>query len=190
MYYQGASHQLRFTPIACERTSFIPLPVEHVDMALDVEVPDPPDLTNRGIPNEFQTIEEVGTAEDYRPEELEAVLAEGAWEEGFREWREYTDLSEREYRIASDLGLVQSIDIFWNPNTERLDYSIPQVPDKWREQSVERDVTASTIENALDDLGDVIVEMIEDGYLDWGTEGADYEIWTEDRFGSTGEPET
>lgn len=158
-------------------------------MTLDVEVPDPPDLTNRGVPSEFEAIEEGGTGEAYRPEELETALAEGAWEEAFREWREYADLSEREYAIATDLGLVRDLDIFWNPDARHIEYTVPHVPDEWRDRNVETDVTASAIENALDDLGDVVVEMLEDGYLEWGDEGTIDEIWTEGRFGSAGSPE-
>jgi hypothetical protein len=77
-------------------------------MALDVAVPEPPDLANRGLPSEFAGVEDVEAVDDVaalRREELDAVLRDGAWREAFEEWAEYTDLTE-----AVDVEGVDSLD--------------------------------------------------------------------------------
>lgn len=83
-------------------------------MALDVEVPEPPDLSNRGMPRGFELQDETLGSEDFYREDLEDLLQEGAWKEGFNEWTEYTNLDEEQARIVSDLGLFQAFDFYWD----------------------------------------------------------------------------
>lgn len=156
-------------------------------MGLDVEVPDAPQLSNRGLPSEFEAVEAVGGAEDLRREELEAVLRDGAWQEAFREWAAYTDLTAEEFRVALDLGLVERLDVFWDPMEERLRSSAPPVPEDWRERTdrpvSDAEALAARLEAELADLGDAVVEMLEDAYVAWGDEEATDPVWGEETFG-------
>ena len=140
-------------------------------MGLDVEMPDPPQLSNRGVPNEFEAVETVGGAADLRREEIEEILHDGVWNEAVEEWAEYTDLTEDEFTILSDLGLFQQFDVFWDATEEHLDFQAPSLPDDWQRQvsDLPTDVDGFPMraETELTDLGHTIVEMLEDAPIDW-----------------------
>jgi hypothetical protein len=145
-------------------------------MVLDVESPDPPDLTNRGLPSDLDIAELPGNSNDLRREELETVLREGAWNEAFQEWAAYTDLTEGEYRTLQDHGLLQALDFYWDPVDEQLRFEVPELPGEF-----DREDLAAMAQAELTDLGHTVVEMIEDAYTDWG--GMETEApWTEELF--------
>jgi hypothetical protein len=134
-------------------------------MALEIEVPEPPDLSNRGMPREFEWQEETLGSEDFYREDLEDLLQEGAWKEGFNEWTEYTNLNEEQVRIVSDLGLFQALDFYWDPTEDRLRFDAPTISDAQRGRNVTESLDSSTvsmIDGELDDLGRVVHEMLED----------------------------
>lgn len=145
-------------------------------MALDVETPDPPDLTNRSLPSEFDPLEDVDDLGDLRRAELEEILHDGAWNEAFREWAEYTDLDEEEFRTVLDAGWVDELDVYWHPTERRVRFEVPDPPAavSWNE----RLSTRATVE--LTDLGETVVETIEDGYVDWDEEGTGVAAWREE----------
>lgn len=156
-------------------------------MALDVAVPEPPRLSNRAVPSELEAVEAVGGAGDLRREELEAVLASGAWREAFAEWAAYTDLTDEEYDLVRDLGLLQELDVFWDPSEARLRAEPPTLPDGWEDRV---DVSpsdarrlGSTLAAELAELAQTLVEMLEDGYVDWGETGETDPVWSEETFG-------
>lgn len=153
-------------------------------MALDVEPPEPPDLSNRGVPGAFEAVEAVGGAADLHRQEVEAVLRDGAWREGFEEWAAYTDLTEPEYRAALELGLIDGIDFYWNPAEGRLAFELPPVPENWRERvSGELPAGPGTVEAAVRELGRTVLDLVNEAYLDPGeSEGGD-PVWTEELFG-------
>jgi hypothetical protein len=72
-------------------------------MSLDVDPPDPPELAAVD-PNEYEDAEVAGG--EYRRDDLEALLREGAWEDAFSEWADGTDMDESDWAIALDLELV------------------------------------------------------------------------------------
>jgi hypothetical protein len=153
-------------------------------MALDIEVPDPPDLSNRGMPREFELQDETLGGEDFYREDLEDLLQEGAWKEGFNEWSEYTNLDEAQVRIVSDLGLFQAFDFYWDPTEDRLRIDSPTIPDDWRERDATASLDSSTvslIDNELDDLGRAVQEVLED-YLERNDDASDYG-WGEETYG-------
>ena len=78
-------------------------------MTLDV---DPPDHTELAAvdPNEYEDAEVSGG--EYRRDDLEAFLREGAWEEAFDERAAGSDMDEDDWRIAVDLSLVSRFDFF------------------------------------------------------------------------------
>lgn len=158
-------------------------------MALDVETPEPPDLTMRGTPSDFRSGEKARGMGDFRREELETMLKEGAWKEGFEEWAEYTDLAEEEIRAIADLELFRALDFYWDPDDEMLRYDAPDVPDDWRErapESLTSSSQASRVETELDDLGRTVLEELQDTYLD-RSDGASNDVWSDEAFGERGE---
>jgi hypothetical protein len=154
-------------------------------MALNIEVPDPPDLSNRGTPSGFEWEEETLGSEDFYREDIEDLLQEGAWKEGFNEWTEYTSLDEEQVRLVGDLGLFQAFDFYWDPTEDRLRFDAPTVPDDWRERDGTGSLDSSAIsliDNALDDLGRAVQEVLE-GYLERNDEASGYG-WGEDTYGN------
>jgi hypothetical protein len=152
-------------------------------MAPDVDLPTPPDLTNRGIPDELDADEGVVGERDLHRAELERVLDEGAWREGFEEWAEYTDLSETDVQQAEAVGLFRALDLFWDPDAERLRYQVPEVPGDWDDRVGGEGSPASTVQQELDELGRTVAETIATDYVDWGAaEPADL-VWSVQTFG-------
>ncbi|WP_433629404.1 hypothetical protein [Halomicrococcus sp. NG-SE-24] len=157
-------------------------------MSLDVDLPEPPDLSNRGMPREFEWLEETSGSEEFHREALEDWLQDGAWKEGFNEWAEYTDLDEKQVRAVDDLGLFQAFDFYWDPTDDRLRYDAPSVPDDWRERDATESFDSSTvsmIDAELQNLGRTVQEMLED-YLERSEEASDY-VWSEETFGQSRE---
>ena len=144
-------------------------------MGLDVEIPDPPQLSNRGVANEFEAVEAVGGAADLRRQEIEEILHDGVWNEAIEEWAEYTDLTEEEFTILVDLGLFRQYDVFWDSTEEHLGFEAPTLPDDWKElvsiQPTDVNGFPMRAETELSDLGHTIVEMLEDAPIDWVGEG-------------------
>jgi hypothetical protein len=153
-------------------------------MALDIEVPEPPDLSNRGMPREFEWQEETLGSEDFYREDIEDLLQVGAWKEGFNEWAEYTNLDEEHVRIISDLGLFQTFDFYWDPTEDRLRFDAPTISDDWRKQDATESLDSSTvsmIDGELTDLGRAVLEILED-YIERNDEASDYG-WGEETYG-------
>ncbi|WP_254841171.1 hypothetical protein [Natronomonas marina] len=143
-------------------------------MTLDVDPPDPPELEEID-PNNYEDAEVVGDT-DYKREEIEALLAEGAWEQAFYEWAESTDLDEEAFAIVTDLGMLQRFDFFWDAFADRVGYHAPGLPEDWKERAVHPDLdsweTVSGINAALAELGDTVSRTLKADYIDWET---DYE---------------
>ncbi|ELY63366.1 hypothetical protein [Natrinema versiforme] len=136
------------------------------------------------MPREFEWQEETLGSEDFYREDIEDLLEEGAWKEGFNEWAEYTNLDEADVRIVSDLGLFHAFDFYWDPTEDRLRFDAPTIPDDWRERNVAESLDSSTvsmIDSELDDLGDTVHEELED-YLERNDEASDYG-WGEETYG-------
>lgn len=134
-------------------------------MTLDVSIPDPPDLSNRGRPSDFDWEEsETLGSEDFYREDLEDLLQEGAWREGFEEWAEYTDLDEETVRVVDDLDLFQDFDFYRDSTDDHLRFDAPTVPEDWRERDVTESLDSSTvsaINGELHDLGRAVHETLQ-----------------------------
>jgi hypothetical protein len=141
-------------------------------MSLDVTVPAPPTL-DRVDPNEYDDADVVGDT-DYKRDELEALLREGAWEEAFTEWAAETGLDEREFGIVTDLGMIEQFDFFWDSFAERVGYHAPGIPEDWKERNYHPELdswgTVSGINAALTELGQIVCDVLLDEYVDWETE--------------------
>jgi len=143
-------------------------------MALDVPVPDPPELEAMD-PNEYEDAEVVGEA-DYRREEIESFLREGAWEKAFTEWAAETSMTETDFAVVRDLGLLERFDFFWDSHADRVGYHAPGLPEDWKEREIHPDIdswgTVSAVNAGLTELGQVVCDVLKAEYIDWET---DYE---------------
>ena len=141
-------------------------------MSLDVELPEPPTL-NAVDPNEYEDAEVVGDT-DYRREELEAFLKEGAWEEAFEEWTAGADMDAEDWRIVEDLELVSRFDFFWDDFADRVGYHAPGLPEDWKVRDLHPDLeswgTVSAINAGLTELGQIVCEVLKERYIDWEAE--------------------
>ena len=138
-------------------------------MSLDVPAPDPPELQPAFDPEEYDDVDVQG--DEYRREELQEYLEEGAWERAFDEWAEHSDLGEREWRIVTDLELVSRFDFFWDDFADRVGYHAPGLPEDWKERDLHPDLdswgTVSAINAGLTELGQIVCETLKAEYIDW-----------------------
>jgi hypothetical protein len=141
-------------------------------MTLDVEIPPPPEL-EQVDPNEYDDAEVVGDT-DYKRDELEALLKDGAWEAAFSEWADDTGMDEREFDIVTDLGMLRQFDFFWDSFAERVGYHAPGIPEDWKEREYHPELdswgTVSSINAGLTELGQIVCDVLLDEYIDWETE--------------------
>ena len=138
-------------------------------MALDVEVPPPPEL-NQVDPNEYEDADVVGDT-DYKRDEIEALLEDGAWTEAFTEWAAETNMDERTFDIVTDLEMLRQFDFFWDSFAERVGYHAPGIPEDWKEREYHPGLdswgTVSAINAGLTELGQIVCETLKREYIDW-----------------------
>jgi hypothetical protein len=143
-------------------------------MSLDVDPPTPPDLEQID-PNEYDDADVVGDT-DYKREELEQYLRDGAWAEAFGNWAAETGLSAADYEIMLDLEMIQRFDFFWDSFAERVGYHAPGIPEDWKEREYHPDIesweTVSSINASLTELGQEVCDVLKDEYIEWES---DYE---------------
>lgn len=143
-------------------------------MGLNVNTPAPPELESKD-PNEYEDAEVVGDT-DYRREEIEQFLKDGAWEEAFDKWTEQTNMDESVFEIIDDLGLIEQFDFFWDSYAERVGYHAPGIPEDWNERDIHPGLDSwgivSSMNAGLTELGQVVCDVLKDDYIDWET---DYE---------------
>jgi hypothetical protein len=141
-------------------------------MTLNVDPPEPPELQEVD-PNEYDDAEVVGDT-DYKREELETFLKEGAWEKAFSEWAEHTDMDKQELGIILDLDIIQRYDFFWDSFADRVGYHAPGIPEDWKERDLHPELeswgTVSGINAGLTELGQTVCDVLKDEYIDWETE--------------------
>jgi len=141
-------------------------------MSLHVDAPAPPELEAHD-PNEYEDAEVVGDT-DYRRDEIEGFLADGAWERAFESWAADTNLDESEFEIVLDLGLLEEFDFFWDSYAERVGYHEPGIPEDWKEQNYHDAIdswgVASSINASLTELGQVVCDVLKDEYIEWESE--------------------
>ena len=141
-------------------------------MSLTVETPSPPSLES-GVDADAYDDADVG-GDEYRRDELEAFLEEGAWEEAFTAWAAETGMTEREFAIVRDLGLVQRFDFFWDDFADRVGYHAPGLPEDWKEREIHPDLDSwnavSSINAGLTELGQEVCDVLKNDYIDWEAE--------------------
>ncbi len=140
-------------------------------MSLSVEIPEPPEL-NEVDPSEYEDAEVAG--DDYRREDIEALLQDGAWEEAFEVWAQDATVSEAEWEIILDIGLLGEFDFFWDDFADRVGYHAPGIPEDWKVREVHPDIESwgevSSINAGLTELGQLVCEVLKEEYIDWEAE--------------------
>ena len=143
-------------------------------MGLDVEPPAPPELEPELDADEYEDVEVQGS--DYRREDLQELLEDGAWEDAFAEWAAGTGTDEDDWRIVLDLGMIARFDFFWDDFADRVGYHAPGLPEDWKTRDLHPDLdswsTVSAINAGLTELGQLVCETLKEEYIDWE---ADYE---------------
>ena len=143
-------------------------------MGLDVSTPAPPELRTQVDVDEYDDVDVQG--DEYKREELQTFLEEGAWAEVFAEWADTTSMDEDTFEIATDLDLFAGFDFFWDDFADRVGYHAPGLPEDWRERDLHPALDSwgrvSAINAGLTELGQVVCDVLESEYIDWE---ADYE---------------
>jgi hypothetical protein len=143
-------------------------------MTLAVEAPEPPELSPEKNVDEYDDVDV--TDGNYRRDELQSYLEDGAWERSFAEWAEHSELDEQDWEIVLDLDLVSEFDFFWDDFAERVGYHAPGLPEDWRERKIHPDIeswgTVSAINASLTELGQIVCDVLKEEYIDWD---ADYD---------------
>ncbi|MDF9746597.1 hypothetical protein [Natrinema salsiterrestre] len=137
-------------------------------MTLDVEIPDPPTLHGSRNVGDFDAVDEPDerTGDTVRREALADFLEAGAWEDAFDEWAKETYMTEGEFRVVVELGLIDEFDFYWNQSAEDVGYRAPTVPADSvaaRDDLDEHDV--EDIAEELDSLGLIVSEVLETDYI-------------------------
>jgi hypothetical protein len=138
-------------------------------MSLDVDPPEPPELNPAQDVADYDDADPGGA--EYRREELQEFLEDGAWEEAFDQWAALTDLDETAFGVVRDLGMVQEFDFFWDSFATRVGYHAPGLPENWRERDIHPNLDSwdavSGINAAMAELGGVVSETLGEEYVDW-----------------------
>mgnify|MGYP006977846280 CR=1 FL=1 len=139
------------------------LTIQHDHMALDVPVPDPPSLHGPQTRGEYEAIDNeiVDTEDDYRREEVEGFLQQGAWRDAFEEWSQQSGLSTEDFAVVEAHGLIDAFDFYWDPASDEVGYRAPSLPESARD-AVE---DPGEVDMELDTLGRTVSEMLENDYL-------------------------
>ena len=143
-------------------------------MGLNVDPPAPPELSTGLDADDYDDVDVQGS--DYRRDELEEFLHDGAWERAFDDWMDDTDMDEADFAVATDLGLFEEFDFFWDDFADRVGYHAPGLPEDWRERDLHPDLDSwgrvSAINAGLTELGQVVCVVLKNEYIDWE---ADYD---------------
>ncbi len=141
-------------------------------MSLAVDTPEPPHLSLEATADEYDDVDVDG--DEYRREELQTFLHDGAWEQAFQEWAQRSELEEDEWEIVLDLELVEEFDFFWDDFAARVGYHAPGLPENWREREIHPELdswgTVSGINAGLTELGQTVCDVLKDEYIDWEAE--------------------
>jgi hypothetical protein len=138
-------------------------------MTLDVDAPSSPSLSTKVDASQYEDADVQG--DDYRRDELEAYLSDGAWDDAFEEWAAHTDLTEEEYAIIRDIDMFEEYDFFWDSFADRVGYHAPGIPEDWKAREYHPEIdswnTVSGINAAMTEFGQVVADVLEDDYIDW-----------------------
>ncbi|MDG5775210.1 hypothetical protein VB773_20485 [Haloarculaceae archaeon H-GB2-1] len=134
-------------------------------MVLDVSIPDSPSLHGPQPRGEYEAIDNPVSdpEDDYRREEIETILASGAWNDAFEEWAAQTGLTAATFEVVVEYDLIDDFDFYWDATTDEVGYQSPTIPQAARD--VLDTEVVDEIESELDTLGRVVSEMLENDYL-------------------------
>jgi hypothetical protein len=138
-------------------------------MSLDVETPAPPELDPE---TDAEAYDDVNVdVSEYRREELDEFLRDGAWAAAFDTWTARTDIDKETFAVIVDLELFSQFDFFWDSFAGRVGYHAPGIPEDWRHREIHPGLdsweTVSTINAGLTEFGQTVCDVLKDEYIDW-----------------------
>lgn len=129
-------------------------------MPLEVDPPAPPTIITEGSAEDDQ----------YLRSEIQSSFASGAWEQAFERWASETSMDEQEFAVATELGLFDQFDFFWDEFAGRVGYNAPGIAEDWKERRYHDELTSwkqvSSINAGLAEFGQVVCEVLKEDYLD------------------------
>jgi hypothetical protein len=141
-------------------------------MSLDVETPPPPHLEGNANAEEYDDVDVEG--DNYRRDDLQAYLEDGAWERAFEEWADDADVDEESFAVIVDLKLFERFDFFWDDFANRVGYHAPGIPEDWKRRDLHPDLdsweTVSGINAGLTELGQTVCDVLKAEYIEWESE--------------------
>lgn len=139
-------------------------------MGLDVPAPEPPTLRDERDVQSYDDVD-VEAESDYRRDQLNEFLHDGAWADAFGQWSERATMVESEFDIAVDLDLFEQFDFFWDDFAGRVGYHAPGLPEDWKEHNLHPALdswsTVSSINAGLTELGQTVCDVLADDYIEW-----------------------
>lgn len=142
-------------------------------MSLDIDAPPAPRIVSNTDVADYEDVEVFGS-QNYRREELQEFLEDGAWERSFNEWAEHTDVTEVQFSIVTDMDLLSNFDFFWDDFANRVGYHAPGLPENWKERNLHPKLTSwgdvSAINAGLTELGQIVSDVLKEEYVDWEAE--------------------
>jgi len=134
-------------------------------MALDVSVPDSPPQSGSWPRGAYNSVSppETGATDEYHRDELEGMLEDGVWADGFEEWAAGTTITETEFALLVRHGLIERLDFYWDPVTDEVCYRVPDLPDDTRE-ALAAGTDADEVESELDSLARTVSATLENEY--------------------------
>ena len=141
-------------------------------VTLDVPAPDPPELAVGRDAADYDDTDP--GSDDYRREEIQTFLRDGAWTDAFDEWAATTDLDEDDWQVVTELGLTAGFDFFWDDFADRVGYHAPGIPEDWKERDLHPELNSwnrvSAINAGLTEFGQTACDVLKAEYIDWESE--------------------
>ncbi|KAB7512467.1 hypothetical protein DM867_12815 [Halosegnis rubeus] len=138
-------------------------------MTLDVPAPPVPELAVGQDAGSYDDADP--QSDEYRREELQELLYDGAWEDAFEQWIETTPVEEADWEIVRDLGLTSQFDFFWDDFADRVGYHAPGLPEDWKERELHPELESwsrvSRINAGLTEFGQLVCDVLKSEYIDW-----------------------
>ncbi|RNJ26089.1 hypothetical protein [Halosegnis longus] len=138
-------------------------------MTLDVSTPPVPELAVGQDAGSYDDADP--QSDEYRREELQELLYDGAWADAFEQWTQTTPVEEADWEIVRDLKLTSRFDFFWDDFADRVGYHAPGLPEDWKERDLHPELESwsrvSRINAGLTEFGQLVCDVLKTEYIDW-----------------------
>lgn len=77
--------------------------------------------------------------------------------------------------MIEEQGLFEQLDFYWDPIDSRLRFEVPVVPASLAQTDLE-----DVLSNGLTDLGQTVIELLAERYVEWDEPGSPADTWQND----------